>query len=679
MADRMALDWMSSRLRLCDLSTGTVSQPEQDKALREAIFDCQSCPPPAYCRSSVLSSLKTYTCILKRVEGEHSEGRVVQSDQYPPEFSATAGAARDSVYRFAHSLAEDILQSARGQWEMVMARSPRGPLGNPETLSSDIVQSALKEAAREGDPQSPWCPRRRSKSAPDPRGRVLQSVGEEFAEQGSGGGEAEVLPGACPWFCSGLPPGGQSCCSILAHSGLPSRGSLDYPDAPPTTPLLPEMIKSRASFQRRLKGGLAKEFMPSPPPPTPKDQPSHSPTGGPVAGDDREEFVARLMRSLSLECSEGGELEMEERAQNSGSGPEGTPAGLLDYAAQLSAEIICSVTAECEARSGGQVKAGTPPERLLHAVERWTEEVIEESLLEIMAKEARQRAADGRPAKARHTAAMQRPSCSEVSPDEGLERRLKDVVSVSGLDDESMLWDGSQTSTASRGEALNAFAGRLVSDTLRWALRELGRPALHCHPDPVREMAEELCQGIVAQAVHAAALQHGARQPPGSPAERCSPGSRKPGAGGALSHSIDPSYVEALAEAVVRDSVREAMRRQLRMCKGSGWMRSEVRAVLDTQAHSGIQALQGALLWAAASSVGTSALQLALPDTRLQTQFSTVAQRAQLIGWTVGDLMTSVLQYCELAEQLASRGHSPDIPLLKCLQEQLEGNEAMEQ
>ncbi|KAG7464736.1 hypothetical protein MATL_G00168780 [Megalops atlanticus] len=446
------------------------------------------------------------------------------------------------------------------------------------------------------------------------------------------------------------------------------------------------MIKSRASFQRRLKGGLAKEFMPSPPPPTPKDQPSHSPTGGPVAGDDREEFVARLMRSLSLECSEGGELEMEEShahgVQNSRSAPEGTPAGLLDYAAQLSAEIICSVSAEWEARSGGQVKAGTPPKRLLHAAERWAEEVIEESLLEIMAREARQRAADGRSAKARRNAATQQPSCSEVSPDEGLERRPKDAVSVSGLDDESMLRDASQTSSAPRGEALNAFAGRLVSDTLLWALRELGRPAPRCHPDPVQKMAGELCQGIVAQAVRAAALQHGARQPPGDPAGRCSPGGRAPGAGGALSRSIDPSYIEALAEAVVRDSMQEAMRRQLRVCRGSGWGRSEVRAVLDAQAHSGAQALQGALLWAAASSVGTSALQLALPDTQLQSQFSTVAQRARLIGWTVGDLMTSVLQYCELAEQLASRGRTLDIPLLKCLQEQLEGNEgneAMEQ
>ncbi|KAG7464737.1 hypothetical protein MATL_G00168790 [Megalops atlanticus] len=187
MADHMALaeDWLSSRLRLCDLSTGTVTQPEQDKALREAIFNSQSCPPPAYCRSSVLSSLKTYTCILKQVEGEHSEGRVAQSDQYSPEFSPTAGTVRDSVHRFAHSLAEDILQSARGQWEMVMARSPRGPLGDPETLSSDIVKSALKEAAREGAPE-----------------HLVHSAPVEIGPRSTGAGLAVCGGGVCgagPW------------------------------------------------------------------------------------------------------------------------------------------------------------------------------------------------------------------------------------------------------------------------------------------------------------------------------------------------------------------------------------------------------------------------------------------------------------------------------------------------
>lgn len=62
----------------------------------------------------------------------------------------------------------------------------------------------------------------------------------------------------------------------LTQSGLPIMGSLDYPDAPPTTPLLPELERTRHSFARKLKGGLAKVFLPSPPPPTPKDKEDNS-------------------------------------------------------------------------------------------------------------------------------------------------------------------------------------------------------------------------------------------------------------------------------------------------------------------------------------------------------------------------------------------------------------------
>uniref|UniRef100_W5NAH9 Uncharacterized protein n=1 Tax=Lepisosteus oculatus TaxID=7918 RepID=W5NAH9_LEPOC len=59
---------------------------------------------------------------------------------------------------------------------------------------------------------------------------------------------------------------------VLAQMSLHTRSSIDYPDAPPPTPLVPKKAKNRSSFSRKLKGGLAKEFLPSPPPPTPKDQ-----------------------------------------------------------------------------------------------------------------------------------------------------------------------------------------------------------------------------------------------------------------------------------------------------------------------------------------------------------------------------------------------------------------------
>ncbi|XP_055363004.1 A-kinase anchor protein 11 [Betta splendens] len=88
----------------------------------------------------------------------------------------------------------------------------------------------------------------------------------------------------------------------LSQTGLPAAGSLDYPDAPPTTPLLPELERSRHSFARKLKGDLAKVFSPSPPPPTPKEEDC---SGGP-AGDPRVELMEHLMQSLGTGDAEAG-------------------------------------------------------------------------------------------------------------------------------------------------------------------------------------------------------------------------------------------------------------------------------------------------------------------------------------------------------------------------------------
>ncbi|XP_047457825.1 uncharacterized protein si:dkey-171c9.3 [Mugil cephalus] len=84
----------------------------------------------------------------------------------------------------------------------------------------------------------------------------------------------------------------------LSQSGLPLVGSLDYPDAPPTTPLIPELERSRHSFARKLKGGLAQVFLPSPPPPTPKDKEDNLDE---AASDPQMELMEHLMHSLSTD------------------------------------------------------------------------------------------------------------------------------------------------------------------------------------------------------------------------------------------------------------------------------------------------------------------------------------------------------------------------------------------
>ncbi|KAJ8407149.1 hypothetical protein AAFF_G00288250, partial [Aldrovandia affinis] len=303
-----------------------------------------------------------------------------------------------------------------------------------------------------GSPQGDWSSRPFGKGQPS-----------SWISGGAGGAEAEV--DWASWCCSSSPPDARSPCSILAHTGLPGKGSLDYPDAPPSTPLLPEMLKSQGSFHSQLKGGLAKEFLPAPPPSTPKNLPSLSEGDGPGLEDDRSEFVLRLIRSLSLECSERRLLGVEEEeradgAQDTDSNPQERPK-LSAYTAQLLAKIISSGTANCMAPSEVESAGTSPAEHLQLAAERWANEVIEASFLEMVTEGERGRAGSGHP--------VRQPA-----------------------------------------EALSTFAGRLIADALQQARAELG-------PHPVQEMAEELSDDIMAWAIATATQQQGIRQEsPGS-------------------------------------------------------------------------------------------------------------------------------------------------------------------
>ncbi|XP_061566243.1 uncharacterized protein si:dkey-171c9.3 [Cololabis saira] len=113
----------------------------------------------------------------------------------------------------------------------------------------------------------------------------------------------------------------------LSQSGLPIVGSLDYPDAPPTTPLVPELERSRSSFARKLKGGLAKVFLPSPPPSTPKDK-EESSDG--VTKNPEAELMEHLMYSLST----------TELARDAFEGGSQHGASMDAFAEILSCEIV---------------------------------------------------------------------------------------------------------------------------------------------------------------------------------------------------------------------------------------------------------------------------------------------------------------------------------------------------
>uniref|UniRef100_A0A096MA28 Uncharacterized protein n=1 Tax=Poecilia formosa TaxID=48698 RepID=A0A096MA28_POEFO len=150
----------------------------------------------------------------------------------------------DILDKFAQNLADNIILSSLEQMEKLEPAELQ-PIQTPETLAEELA-SAIVEVALKDELQT----HRNSQSNHPP----------------------------------------------LYQSGLPAVGSLDYPDAPPTTPLIPELERSRNSFARKLKGGLAKVFLPSPPPPTPKDKEDNS---GGVISDPQVELMEHLMHSLS--------------------------------------------------------------------------------------------------------------------------------------------------------------------------------------------------------------------------------------------------------------------------------------------------------------------------------------------------------------------------------------------
>ncbi|XP_067853115.1 A-kinase anchor protein 11 [Heptranchias perlo] len=157
---------------------------------------------------------------------------------------------------------------------------------------------------------------------------------------------------------------------LMFHKlGLTKKGSLDYPDAPPPTPLRPQLGSSQRSFTRKLKGGLAKEFLPSPPPPTPKETINFCLSEEDRDTEEKAEFMRKLIRSLSQEFSGKdtagiSEVPEEERTQSleqelpaSTSEPTGSSCTdeqkVQDYFSHLvsgivfsSAQVICGIIGE---------------------------------------------------------------------------------------------------------------------------------------------------------------------------------------------------------------------------------------------------------------------------------------------------------------------------------------------
>lgn len=176
--------------------------------------------------------------------------------------------------KFAQNMTENIIQSFISQMvgvevDLGVSKFNQNQEMLAEGLASAVIEVALKEVCRSQNDED-----------------HLEGFKKYFLDM-----DAEMDPGEKILTSNDIqlyhPP--------LSQSGLPIMGSLDYPDAPPTTPLLPELERSRHSFARKLKGGLAKVFLPSPPPPTPKDKEDDS---AGAAIDPQVELMEHLMHSL---------------------------------------------------------------------------------------------------------------------------------------------------------------------------------------------------------------------------------------------------------------------------------------------------------------------------------------------------------------------------------------------
>ncbi|KAI5107143.1 A-kinase anchor protein 11 isoform X1, partial [Silurus meridionalis] len=167
-----------------------------------------------------------------------------------------------------------------------------------------------------------------------------------------------------PSFEGGI-RGGRKCVSEEILTGSTGTKSSGSPGTPPSTPQQQSDMSSEKNFKqfsKKLKGKLAKEFSPATPPPTPH----YEPTPGLEEGSDseKEEFMLRLMRSLSEEAinNEDDDDEQEDGLNSATHNTEQNPSvanktierGALRYAERLACHIV-SMATEMDTLSIGDV------------------------------------------------------------------------------------------------------------------------------------------------------------------------------------------------------------------------------------------------------------------------------------------------------------------------------------
>ncbi|XP_062372516.1 uncharacterized protein si:dkey-171c9.3 [Sardina pilchardus] len=764
-----AQDWINSNYTLCELQVVSQAVTTNVKMPMEIVFDVPSSPPPTYDQASILWSLGLYSHTI-----DEALKRGHAADQQSMDLlQRKSSSVTTAVHNFAQALASDIINSAThrgvGATEREKVPSPtRGadvgrssaashcffdPNANilwgddqecktssytneeklAEYLTSMIFRMALKEVAEHDSPRpsvpstaQPTHHREPYSRHPHDDERMLSErrQSQETCDENVDTNWDESFEPAASSRARGGSGSSRTIGSLLSQSSLASNQSLDYPDAPPTTPLIPGVTQSRASFCRKLKGGLAKEFLPSPPPPTPNRNPNpgHQLSRGYKETDgDAAEFVHRLMRSLSLECSEGAGA-VDIGGELSSQSPWSNWPELSDYADQLSADIVKYVTTsdegddfvdrlmrslsleypECvkdtpvrENNRGSPNKTRYDSDALsdfadelatdiigcaiesyssltalqkslLPTAERWAEEILQASYREMID-----------PARTKDINTPAQPNQWRVkseerltSSDMGVEASSRSQIRRPTSEVRSLQRTGSQDDDDPTGAGrLRDLAEALLATAFIQALPELQRAVLHPGAGPGAPSPPDYTSGS-----HRTSLQPSKRVQ----ASLCS---GNPGqATGALARVDDAadcaldSYAEHVALEVIDGSLKLASKYLAgdgKACSlrrdGNGSWYSEgevtqshrgprVRVSLGSQMCSTTSDLEGALVWAAASQLGIQTLTLVVPDHQLQAQFGSVAQDRRLLGLTVGDLVTSLLQHGTHLSEMASRG-----------------------
>ncbi|KAK2913595.1 hypothetical protein Q8A67_001994 [Cirrhinus molitorella] len=584
-------NWLCSSFKLCDLVTASESDHSDDPG--QVVINSDLYPQPAYNPSSIQHTLETYSHLL----------------------DVTLEQNLEPIQHYAQMTAKTIIDSVVGIRDPKESIKVRGDDVEmlAEELTLQVCCKALEEMERHHYSDDP------SSKGPDDK-EVME-------------GNALVLCSSgynCDKNTSEMEPDNKMeedydiSATVYATSlkSMGSVGSIEYPDAPPSTPLLPEMIRSRASFTRKLKGGLAKEFLPSPPPPTPKDHMQTLMEN--QMTDTSSDFMLKLMRSLSRECCRNGNLEEDDGREVDDGGPQNDIPTLTDYAAQISADILHFITT-----NEIKVKDDVCVKNMWVAADELASEILTTSLAEIMARGERKVLEEEATSYSTYKVDMASDTRSMISATDGVKVLASELIINALVHAFSKLGQGvfkHGTQPHLSGQAVEPQpweGGRYSSTLCNDSINSHKAQTFRCCSDK-SELIPITDDGIkVKSSVH--------------------------------------EFASNFAEDVLQHSVCDASSLLFNYKQSQG---AEVGPEKDIKTwvikmragESPVQELQCVLLWAAASQKRTKALKFDLPDKSLQQKLCRLSRSAHLNGWTVGALVASLDEFCDI-QQETSRGH----------------------